>query len=282
MSALKRFILLFALSGCCRVVFSQDSSRHSYFKASASYLTNAVYNGRKDSLALPYFTPSLSYHHASGLYIKGSLSYLSSASRQQVDLVAVDAGYAFNIVKRLGADIYASKYFYSQSSTAARSEMEGGLGASITYDPGIVTISGSADLFFSQQTDPFASLGLSHNFGIGNDDDSWTIEPGILANFGTQNYYHDYLQNRPNKRKRSETTTTVTTRDHNSFTVLDYELAVPVYYDGKKWGLAFTPTYAIPQSPSTVSVTGPLGNTKTVTEKLENTFYAELSIYVKF
>ena len=41
----------------------------SYFKASASYLSNAVYNGRQDSLVTPYITPSLGYYDKTGFYI---------------------------------------------------------------------------------------------------------------------------------------------------------------------------------------------------------------------
>ena len=41
----------------------------SYFAAGISYLTNSVYNGRKDSLSTPYLTPTLGYYDKSGFFI---------------------------------------------------------------------------------------------------------------------------------------------------------------------------------------------------------------------
>ena len=65
----------------------------------------------------------------------------------------------------------------------------------------------------------------------------------------------------------------------NKFGILDYELSLPIAYDAKKWGLFFTPTYAIPQNP--ISYTAPGGNIF-VAEKFDNVFYAEFGAYLKF
>ena len=79
---------------------AQDSTKTnvpdtSYFEAGLSYLDNNVYQGRHDSLKIPYLIPSIRYYHNSGFYAGASLSYLSSAQDSRVDLVAMEAGYAF-------------------------------------------------------------------------------------------------------------------------------------------------------------------------------------------
>ncbi|GAC1443629.1 MAG: hypothetical protein NVSMB63_12590 [Sediminibacterium sp.] len=284
MSLAKRLFLWVAFLGCCFTGVTQDTTTtSSHFKLAVNYLTNAVYNGRKDSLVLPYITPSIGYYDKSGFYISGSVSYLSATNQSRVDLFSLDAGYDFAIGNKVNGSVYGGKYFYNQSSTSVRSEMKGSLGANVVYDPGIIAVTGGLDLYFSEKADTYASLGLSHSFEIDTDNDaSWTIAPSVVTAYGTQGYYHNYLQKRPARRQRNGGGTTVKVESQNNFVLLDYELSLPLSYDAKKWGISFTPYYTIPKSPSTVTITGLTGNTRTVTEKLENTFYAEFGVYVKF
>ena len=79
---------------------AQDSTRNSapdksYFEAGLSYLNNNVYQGRHDSLRIPYLIPSIKYYNKSGFYAGASVSYLSSPQDSRVDLFALEAGYAF-------------------------------------------------------------------------------------------------------------------------------------------------------------------------------------------
>lgn len=260
---------------------SLNKKKDSYFKFNASYLSNSVYNGRKDSLTLPYITPSIGYFNNSGFYIQGSLSYLNSASESRIDLFSFDIGYDFSLGDNFSGGVYASKYFYNKSSTAVSSENKGGLGSYFSYDFGIISTNGNLDLSFSSKTDFFAGIGLSHAFSFGTENNQFSITPTVHSNWGSQNYYQGYLQNSPGKRNKSNTNTKVSVNQQSSFELLDYEISIPLNYDGNKWGLFITPTYAIPQSPATYTITGPLGNSRTITEKLDNTFYAELGIYIK-
>ena len=84
------YCLLFKASLPALLILSaQEKSKEeqSYFKLSGSYLTNAVYNGRKDSATLPYITPSLAYYDKSGFNIGVSASYLNSADAHRIDFV---------------------------------------------------------------------------------------------------------------------------------------------------------------------------------------------------
>lgn len=284
----KTAIFSLFIIGLVSTVKAQDSThkfKTSYFKASTSYLTNSVYGGRKDSLATPYITPAIGYYDKSGFFVKGSLSYLAATGDSRIDLFTLETGYDFTISDKLSGGIYGSKYFYNNISTAVRSESKGGLGGSLTYDPGVITFSGGLDLSFASKTDIAVSGSLAHGFYIGDKGNEWGISPMVAVNLGTQNYYQDYIKNRRSKsgsRGRGGNTSgnsTIQTKSSNSFGVLDYELSLPIIYDGNKWGLFFTPTYAIPQNPlSVASSTG----TGFVTEKLENSFYAEFGVYIKF
>lgn len=247
-----------------------------YFKLAISYLTNAVYNGRKDSVVLPYITPSLGYYNKSGFYINGSLSYLSSSVQSRIDLFSLVTGYDFNISDKVSSGVYASKDFFNNSSTAVRSESNGSIGGNISYDPGFITVNGGINLMFSNRTDISLNGSLAHSFSLGDEENAWNITPTLAVNVGTQNFYQDYIKN---KAKKKNGNTGAVQVQQNKFGVLNYELSMPISYDAKKWGLYLTPTYAIPQNP--ISFTAPGGNTF-ITEKLDNVFYAEFGVYVKF
>ncbi len=265
-------------------VIAQDSKddskksdkKSSYFKLATSYLTNAVYNGRKDSVTLPYITPSLGYFDKSGFYISGSLSYLSSSAASRIDLFSLTTGYDFNISDKVSGGVYASKDFYNNSSAAVRSESKGSIGGNVSYDPGFITLNGGINLMFSSQTDVSINGSIAHSFGLGDEENAWNITPTLTVNVGTQNYYQDYLKN---KAKKKNGNTGLVQVQQNKFGVLDYELSLPISYDAKKWGLYLTPTYAIPQNPNLY--TAPGGNTF-IAEKLDNVFYAEFGVYLKF
>ena len=252
---------------------SVTQKQSSGFKFSTSYLTNSVYNGRQDSLVTPYLTPSLGYYDASGFYAEASLSYLAS-SQSRIDLVTIEAGYDFSLSKRLTGEVYGSKLFYNKNSTAVMSQIQAITGGSLSYDAGFLSFSVGSDIAFSKATDILANYGVSHPFLLGSDSSLWTIEPSFKSNFGSQNFY-----DQQKKAKKKGVGTTIVTSGSTSFVVLDYEFSLPVSYDGKTWGFSFTPTYAIPQNP--ISLSKPNG-TVVLKEKLSNVFYAEFSVYFKF
>ena len=253
----------------------------SYFKLSVTYLSNAVYYGRKDSLALPYISPSVSYHDKSGVYFEASLSYLASAGAGQIDEGSLTAGYGYNSKnEKLEGEVYASKYFYNKASYSVNAEIKSAIGNYLTYNTGIVSVTSMAEAFFSGKTDVNVNLGLSHSFDL-SDNGNLSVAPAALANAGTQNFYENYYTKRkysPIRRRRIATAKNVIIINKN-FSILDYEISCPVYYDEPKWGLFAAPTFSIPVNPIKYTVNN--GGTF-ITEKLSNTFYMEIGVYVKF
>ncbi len=278
----------------------------SYLKADINYLSNSVYNGRKDSLPVPYITPSIGYYSKSGLYADALVSFLASSYAFRPDLTIIDAGYNFSFGKNGSGNLSASKYFSSKQSVSVRSEVRGTVDASADYDIShIVKVSAGGSLLFSTgKPDILTNASLSHEWDWGKDDD-WSITPAFTANAGTQNYFDNYQQNRTRKTGSSRRNTTsqagiTTTVDVVSlqprrFVLLDYELSAPLSYDAQKWGAYFTPTFAIPQNPDTYSVTTttvhtnrngttdpPVVHQFQTPEHIENTFYATVGVYFIF
>src|SRR5580698_4161644 len=104
--------------------FRGMKDRESFWLASLNFLNNNVYLGRKDSIASPYFTASLSYYHKSGLFINASASYLTKPGQNRIDLSTIDGGYTY-LSKKFEGTITISKYFFSPESYNVRSEIEG-------------------------------------------------------------------------------------------------------------------------------------------------------------
>ena len=262
---------------------STSEPRHSYFKFSLSYLSNAVYNGRKDSSVLPYLNPTISWHDKGGFYLAAGISYLAGEGAQ-IDAGELTAGYEFeNRDGKLSGDLYGTKYFISNGSYSVKGEVKGALGASLNYNLGPVALGGGADLAFSGKTDIGINMGLGHVFELGNDK-NWSVNPSIQLNAGTQSFYENYLKKRKysqGRRRRGS----VTAAPSNiivvskSFAVLDYELSLPVEYTGHKWGLFFAPVFSIPENGFKYSINN---GVTYLSENLSNSFYAELGAYIKF
>lgn len=287
---------------CCAIlcaVFSQEKedlasnpgAPKSYGKFSSSYLSNSVFNGRKDSVTTPYLTPTIGYYDKSGFYITGALSYLSSAAASRIDLFNIEAGYDFNINK-LDGEVTVFKSFYNSSSTNVKSEVSGGVASSFGYDLGFIHPTLLAGINLGKSTDFTAAFSLDHSFYAA--EDKLEIVPSFLVNASTQHYYGNYYANRKYaklKKKNGGTgiyyDITADLTDASRFKILDYEFSLPINYTVNKFTIGLTPAYALPVNPTIVTVNLKPSNgnntiSKTFNEKLENTFFFTFELSYKF
>jgi hypothetical protein len=294
---MKRTTISFLL---CTLVFSafaqEDSAKESapaapslksYFSAGLGYLSNSIYNGRKDSVATPYITPTIGYYDKSGFFISGS--YLAKSGSSRIDLFNIEAGYDFNI-GNFDGEISANKSFYNSSSNNVKSQITGSVFASGGYDFTFIKPTFEAGINFGTKSDYLVAFGLEHTFYAAND--KLQITPGFLGNGSTQNYYGSYYNKRKvgGKRKNAGITYDVTAEveDASKFKMLDYEFSLPfIYAVNKKFTFILTPVYAVPVNPAVVitqlkaETTGNI-TTKTATETISNTFYCSFGVSYKF
>ena len=261
--------------------------KKSYFKAQASYLTNVVFNGRKDSVALPYLMPSIEYTHKSGLYINATLSYLAN-KQSRIDVFDLTAGYNFESKnQRFFGTAYVNKSFYNSSSNNVQSDVNGNIGAYATYATDIISFSTSANLMFSSTTDLNLNFGLEKMISL-NEDETWSITPSVTANFAGTGFYQSFNGRRIG-RFGQPINSRVEISSPKKFQLMAYELSSSLNYDTENWGFYITPYYAIATNPVTTitTVKGPAGNVlpgfpRVNLEKIENSFFAEFGVYVKF
>ena len=148
------------------------------------------------------------------------------------------------------------------------------------------------------QIEKIFSLGLSHQFIIGPENQQWTIETSALVNFSTLHYYEDYTNRKAGRPgqiiQNTSSITSSTTVNNPGFTLLDYEINLPISYDTKTWGLTVNFTYALPKNSvytttvNNVNLTNGNSLVQTIDSmpyyemNLKNIFFAELWVYFKF
>lgn len=262
-------------------------AENSYFKASVSYLSNAVYNGRKDSLVVPYITSSVGFYHHSGFSINGSASYQTAA--KYFDVFSFDATYSFHLSDKISVSLNADKPFYNTASTAVQSGIKGSGGVNLLFDLGVLDLNTGVSAVFSDVTDIMANASISHSFQLNKEDaaSSFNLTPSLSINLGKQGFYQSY-KSRVFKKQNAGVNSSSTSGD-NAFELLALELSLPFSYDAKTWGISFVPTYAIPKNPITTTTISSItigsitrSSVKADTEKLSNVFYTQVELYFKF
>ncbi len=290
-SSLSFFVLVsfFCEVGEAQEIIS-DQEESSSIKASFSYLSNMVFMGRADSLAMPYAIPTLGYYHKSGLYLSSSVAYLLQESQQRVDYFSFDLGYEFDLTKKLSGEITANRLIFTDQSVAIRSDIKGDVGASFTYDFDLFEIESNSFLYFATKADFATSLGILKTFELPSKKGKWTIEPKALVNFCTTNYFEGYLQRDANiKRKATSNPASISVTVKNpGFTLMDYEIMLPISFEEEKWGANLSCTYAIPRNTIYTSTSLTTGKKTTTTDStsqmekdLRKLFYVQLEFHLK-
>ena len=267
----------------------EAETKSSYGEVSANYISNIVFAGRKDSVAVPYLSPGIAYYHKSGLYVQGSLSLLTAESENRLDLYTVSGGYRYSN-QTLAAGALVTKYFFNESSYNVQSAMSGYGLAYLGYDIfNVVTVYADAMLSFGSSNDFFTGVELSHSFYTVNDQLS--ITPAFYTLFGTQRYYDTHYSTRyfgmqgsggngngPGGGSSGGTSeTTMMSEESAAFQLLSLELSVPVSFTFNRFTVLFNPVYVFPQNPSSFN-----NNGLVTKEVLENTFYWGLGLSYRF
>lgn len=299
MKALNRLGILCSLllAGCTHAwaqprTVKKDSAtgKSSHWTADLAYQNDDVYLGRRDSVSVPYLTPSIGYHDKSGLFLAGAFSYLPKAGMGRIDVVTLEGGYSYTS-DDLSFGFSAAKDFYSDQSYAVSSEILGRVAAHLSYDLDFVEPYLDLGASFSDKADVGLGFGLEHSFSFLKE--KLEVDPAFRVNMATQNYYANYYSKRRYSAKRNNakvnnaSPTSANLADASKFQVMDYEWESSVEYKlNKRIKFSFTPTLAIPVNPSTVTlVTRSSRNTTsttTVTEDLSPAFYFSLGISYTF
>ncbi len=268
-------------------IVKNNLKEKSYFTADLNYISDAVFMGRKDSVDAPYLYPSITYHHTSGFYTKGSLSYLTSSDQSRIDLFLITTGFDLTI-KNFTGDFSVTKYFFNEDSFNVISEVEADITAIGRYDfDNVINLSIATSLYFSKNSssDFFLSSELSHDIVTTNQ--KFQFSPTVGVYMGSQNFYEEYYMNeRFGNGSRSNgqgsgniiipITTNVSIQESEKINLMAIELSLPMWYSHKSLTISFLPTFVIPQSEANLVV-----NETLIKENLKEIFYWMLGFSYK-
>ena len=263
-------------------VKEKSSENKSYVLADLSYINDAVFMGRRDSVAAPYIFPSIGYYDKSGFFTDASASYLTGSEENRVDLFLISAGYMSNSDK-LSGGISGTAYFFNEDSYNVQSETVGDITGMLGYDFKAIEVLLSASSYFNKESsaDIFVRAMIDRTFYAA--DNNLLISPSISINAGSQYFYQEYyntsrLGNRKGDGKGSMSSepsvvSTVEIQEASKFNLLNIELSLPLQYYHNQFIFSFTPVLAFPQSSATITTTDAI-----ITEDLENIFYFSAGI----
>lgn len=258
-----------------------DNSK-SYILTDISYINDAVFMGRRDSVAAPYIFPSIGYYDMSGFFVDASASYLVASEENRVDLFLTSLGYMF-ANEKLSGGISGTAYFFNDESYNTKSSVLGDISGFLSYDLKALEVSLMASTYFNDgsSTDIFTGLMLDRIFC--SNDKSFLIDPSITLYAGSQYFYQEYystsrLGNRKGQGQgsgnfNSTLSTAVEIQEASKFNILNVELSLPLQYYHKQFIFSFTPVLALPQSSATI-----ITEDSVISENLENTFYFSVGI----
>lgn len=282
----------------CNIALSQSTASKekthktndsSYVSVSLNFISDAVFMGRRDSISTPYLYTTLTYHHKSGFYATGAVSYLTRAEEGRVDLFLLTTGFDFT-VKKLDGDISITKYIFNADSYNVISEVEADLTAQLIYDFNIVNLGITSGLYFNSasKTDFFLSSELSHDFI--SKKQKFQISPTAGIYFGSQSFYEQYYINNRFGNGRGQQgqqqgqrnisirqATDINFSESETFGLMAIEFSLPTWYVNKPWIFSFLPAYVLPQNPATLTVEDVVFK-----EDLENTFYFIVGVAYRF
>jgi hypothetical protein len=265
--------------------FNVTSKDSSYVSVDINFISDAVFMGRKDSISNPYLYPSITYHHKSGFYATGSLSYLTRDEEGRIDLFLITAGYDFSI-KKLDGDISVTKYFFNEDSYNVISQVEADITAQLTYDFDIVNLGIGTSFYLDSDSnsDVFLSSEISRDFVSKNE--TFQISPTAGVYLGSQNFYEQYYINnrfgngrgqQQGQGNESSQSINISITESEKFNLMAIEFSLPMWYIRKPWVFSLLPAYVLPQNPATLTV-----DDVVFEEDLEDTFYGIVGVAYRF
>jgi hypothetical protein len=264
-----------------------DSTARSSLRIGVRYASDYYFMGRADSSAAPFLSPSVTYYHTSGIFVRSSMSYLTSSEESRIDAISFSAGYDFYRTNfAMGTSL--GWYGFSDLSYLVVAEMNWYANAYAAYDFGPVMLYADVGLGISSSTDFFTSIELSRTFYLVQD--ALQITPAVTMNAGSQHYYDQYYSERSvqtgsgyghgkGSHQPPPATTSLYTLESTVFQILDYEADLLVSYRIKNFKVFTSATWLFPVNPATI-----MADTGTYTEELKNGFYwtAGLRYYIHF
>lgn len=204
-----------------------------YFKLilDINYYNHNTYRGRDYGYYINYLTPTLSYEHPLGFGISAAVYLTYNSDTKGLDGGELDAYYSHDFSKNIGGTIMYAHYFFSGDSKNSKSLLTESISAEVNFEYPYFTFTPNFNLDFGKGQSQFSlflyassPINISNNFLKG----TLGIEPTITGTYGEQTSI--LFSQKVNRRGK---TVNIPKDAKVTFSILDYELTLPLVYTYK-------------------------------------------------
>jgi len=219
---------------------------HREFMTTLSYGSNLAYFGRTQARAFPYFSTAFDYTTKGGLFASAELFNLLHTP-DLLDETDLSLGWIGDLSPSVDASVSYSRFIFASGSELVKASVNNSLNAHLGQDWGPFYTRLSGNYLYggsSGRGDGFLTFENSRYMEIPHvftPNAFISIEPLVSVAAGTQSFAETSLTKRYVLGKRTRTSTT-----SRKFSIVDYELALPVTYTLGKVSVAAAWRYIIP------------------------------------
>ena len=226
-----------------------------------SFGSDAQFFGRTGTKKYPFMNSDIIYNAKSGFFVYGSL-YKVFTSTPVIDETDVGGGYFYRFSSKFTGNISYTRFIFNRDALIIKSASSNDINFNNSYDWKIMKTGVVLDYLFGQVSDVFVTINNSKyfesNFGIFDDKDYLSFNPGISIILGTQNFVQKYSINHPGTFDNDNLLPPPlhSYSGYNSeFHMLNYSFKLPIAYNRPHYTFEFAYKYSIP-----VNVEGILRN----------------------
>jgi len=230
-----------------------------------NYGSDIQFFGRTGPVKYPYISADAIYNFKSGFFLYGSAVQVFGYT-PVVDEIDAGAGYLFNYTKRAtGTFSYTHFFFTDQAPPVIVSASSNDINFKNAYDFKVLKTAATFDYLFGAANDYFITFNISKyiepSWGVFDDQDYLSINPGASMIVGTQNFvgryaaehsaqlfYNDYIPGLHSPPPFHDF-------DNGRFQMLNYSFKLPIAYNRPHYTFEASWKYSIP-----VNVEGALKN----------------------
>lgn len=191
----------------------------------------AFFHGRDGGKSQAIVSPLIEFRHSSGIKLSLGISWLEQQSNHW-DGTSLGLAYEFLFSPVFGGSIGYTHFWFDSSSTQIQSVFNQSVDGELDLSTSIADFSLAAGINFDNQSEYFFEFTATHYWQIGR---KVIVAPTVSASWGEQNLtliekQLEKIQRLNPKTKKVVTKKVVTsTANHsNLFSILDYEIVVPV------------------------------------------------------
>ena len=191
----------------------------------------SFYHGRDGGISQGIVSPLISFRHSSGVKLSLGISWLAQ-QYDHWDGSSVGLSYEFMFSPFFGGSFGYTHFWFDSSSAQLRSVFSQSVDGELDLSTSVADFSLAAEIDFDDQSEYAFEFTATHNWQFGR---KVLLAPTVRAYWGEQNFtlIAKQLQkiqkiNPKTKKIVTKNIATSTTNKSNFFSILDYEIAIPV------------------------------------------------------